>query len=88
MDAAGIFVLALCLLLGSAFAQTSQSIDKVVPTLDKIQVQRLLIHGLHSFSCFQIPVEITWLYYFSTGYLLNICLFPCRAASQMDLESE
>ena len=43
---------------------------------------------MHSYSCFQIPVEITWLYYFSTGHLLNICLFPCRAASQMDLESE
>ncbi len=38
MAAAGFFVAAVLLLLGSALAQTTQHIDKVVPTLDKVQV--------------------------------------------------
>ncbi len=43
MDAYVLKALTAVLLLGSALAQTSQPIDKVVPTFDKIQVQRLLI---------------------------------------------
>ncbi len=40
MATAAFFVAAVLLSLGSALAQTTQPIHKVVPTLDKIQVGR------------------------------------------------